>query len=665
MYAHSFPALALPFCLVAALVLTSACGADDGAACPGVDASPALHDALDAAVDARPEVHDAVDVGVDANGCEPAIVCDPAGHPEITLGPCETLVASDDGCTCVVVPAPAETPCDDGEPCTTGDLCLDDGTCLGFASAAIGALICNDGNGCTKDVCVEGEGCKHVLTPNESVDRCSGVDDDCDGTTDEDHVPFDTRCGVGACARVGQAICVAGQVVDSCSPGAPAASDASCDGVDDDCDGTADEDYVAVASTCGVGACARVGQKTCTGGVETDSCQPGAPAASDTTCDHVDADCDGQDDEDFPEEPTLCGVGACAATGHMVCVSGQVHDTCEAVVPVAETLNGADDDCNGLVDDTPCAEQVDCEDGDRCTLDACDSGTATCRHAVRSCDDHQLCTRDACDPATGRCTNAPEACDDGVACTNDYCNWDWFEAGDKPPCQHQAIDAACADADPCTLDRCDLTAGCVHDPDPACSPCVLGTPGCTACVAGDACDDGIYCTDDSCDTGLGRCRHDANSFWCNNGTGCNERERCDAKKGCVLDPASECGGTDLCGFGYCHSSGGEGTCVHVSNFEYWGSVCATVSCVPASGATVTPRSCADNDPCTEDLCFDGYFVLDAHGWPVLTDNGADSSGCVHVPISCEDGDPCTLDECSPGMEGCFHTPLLKEGCPGF
>ena len=42
--------------------------------------------------------------------------------------------------------------------------------------------------------------------------------------------------------------CVDGQVIDSCTPGAPAADDATCDGVDDDCDGVTDEDYAPIVT---------------------------------------------------------------------------------------------------------------------------------------------------------------------------------------------------------------------------------------------------------------------------------------------------------------------------------------------------------------------------------------------------------------------------------
>jgi hypothetical protein len=71
----------------------------------------------------------------------------------------------------------------------------------------------------------------------------------------------------------------------------PDRSDDSCDGVDQNCNGANDEGYVAHQSSCGVGACARTGVAQCSNGVVNDSCVPGAPSAE--TCNGIDDNCDG------------------------------------------------------------------------------------------------------------------------------------------------------------------------------------------------------------------------------------------------------------------------------------------------------------------------------------------------------------------------------------
>ncbi len=78
----------------------------------------------------------------------------------------------------------------------------------------------------------------------------------------------------------------------------PGASDDNCNGIDENCSGTADNDYVITVTSCGAGVCSSVGQIECQDGSEVNSCTPGSPTEStEATCDDLDNDCDGQIDE--------------------------------------------------------------------------------------------------------------------------------------------------------------------------------------------------------------------------------------------------------------------------------------------------------------------------------------------------------------------------------
>ena len=82
-----------------------------------------------------------------------------------------------------------------------------------------------------------------------------------------------------------------------CTPGTPAADDATCNGVDEDCDGTSDVAYVVDAS-CGTGECQTNNTpSSCVAGAE-NVCTPGTPCAVDATDDADDQARDGPSGQD-------------------------------------------------------------------------------------------------------------------------------------------------------------------------------------------------------------------------------------------------------------------------------------------------------------------------------------------------------------------------------
>ena len=251
---------------------------------------------------------------------------------------------------------------------------------------------------------------------------CNGVDDDCDGTTDElwaDELLQPCSTGIGLCRRGGMLVCnVLGNDV-TCDAEQVMGSAERCNGLDDDCDGETDEDFaVNAACTGGLGQCAQSGVWVCSDDQLQVVCNasPGNPGPE--QCNGLDDNCNGEIDEAFPGLGTECAPdGPCATVGHVVCSADENGTECDADprVPEPERCNDVDDDCDGEVD-----EGFEAKGG------PCGVGVGTCaREALWTCDPEAgtlICPVVLGSPEAEICDGQDNDCDgrvdNGATCPN-------------------------------------------------------------------------------------------------------------------------------------------------------------------------------------------------------------------------------------------------------
>ena len=170
---------------------------------------------------------------------------------------------------------------------------------------------------------------------------------DCDGSTDED------IAGTGASFRCdgpdsdlckeGTMQCNGTDIVCSDTTGD---STESCNGLDDDCDGEFDEASAGVALTRTCSTDCGSGTETCSWGVW-QNCS--APSPTTEQCNGLDDDCDGSTDEEitgtgsaYPcdgSDADLCKEGTMECNGTAVVCTDTTGDS-------TEVCNGFDDDCD-------------------------------------------------------------------------------------------------------------------------------------------------------------------------------------------------------------------------------------------------------------------------------------------------------------------------------
>ena len=582
--------------------------------------------------------------------------------------------------TCQLAPSAPGDACDDGVPCTAGDACDAEQNCVGAPSDGIcdDGVFCNGSEACDPDArnrdeqgCVPGA---DILSDgiNCTIDSCDEESDvvnhDTSGCECEGDSDCQARCFVGACVN---AVCTfePASAGSPCNDGLTCTAGDACD-AEQNCVGTPDDAACDDGLYCsGVERCAPDDpSRSELGCVTTRLMIDDGLACTVDSCDeendqiiHDESNCECESDADCE---ATCRVGACV---NSACVfePEPVGTACDdGVACTMDDACDASQQCRGRADDASCSDGAFCNGAETCQPDSANQDEQGCVVGTLEIDDGVPCTRDFCDEDADRLVNDPTDCE----CRSDADCVETCRVGtcDNFACTFvDAPGATCDDGVACTTDdTCTDALTCVGTPNnPTCSDGAFcnGAETCQpdsndadddGCVPGLApnVDDGLTCTEDSCDEVNDVIVNDTAACQCIGDDDCQDTAcatfRCD-NGACVVDAINN---DAVCDDGIACT--GDGVCQEDG------------SCAPGAA---DDASCSDGAFCNgAETCQPASPTADGDGCvpgvdPLTT--APDPSPCE--VLSCdEQGDAVVVDDsacCVAGSEGPFYDASCFDG----
>ncbi len=144
---------------------------------------------------------------------------------------------------------------------------------------------------------------------------------------------------------------------------------------------------------------------------------------------------------------------------------------------------------------------------------------------------------------------------------------------------------------------------------------------------------------------------------------CNP-QRCDANSGICYAVPLDCEDQNPCTNDTCFN----GTCEHTPLYCPYTNSCLPSSCSNGD-CVISAVSCDDFNPCTMDSCNGTgpspiclHFLNTCNNSDLCNPQSCNSTtgACQIFPINCDDNNPCTVDACN--QDSCIHTPM---NCSSF